>query len=146
MSQHKKSSARRQSRQRRIDIAGSDLPNLVDAVFIGNHDEAGWVYMAVNAKGRSCVDALFPEARIAWRDPGDLVPASWHGFDINLPDVAAATKTKLPMDITGGTDLDNANPDALAFLLAVGVNRQGGRSAIWRNGRLEIYRSPVSNN
>ena len=27
----------------------------------------GWVIMAVNTKGRECVEALFPQAHIAWR-------------------------------------------------------------------------------
>ena len=124
---------------RRFDIDVSDLPNMVDALFVGNHEKPGWVSIAVNAKGRGCVDALFPQAHIAWRDAGDLVPPDWHGFDINLPDVISATQTKLPLEITGGADLDAANPDALAFLLAAGVNRQGGRNAILRDGWLEIF-------
>jgi hypothetical protein len=122
----------------KLQIDPSDISKLVDAMFIGNHDKPAWVTMVVNAKGRSCVDALFPQAHITWRDPGDVVPADWHGFEINLPDVSM-TQTKLPLEITGGADLDAADPDALAVLLAIGVNRQGGRSAVWRDGgHLEI--------
>jgi hypothetical protein len=121
----------------RFEIGVPILSNVVDALFVGDHDRPGWVAMAVNASGRSCVDALFPDAHIAWRDADDLAP-DWCGFDINLPDVVSATATKLPLEISGGADLDMANPDALAFLLAVGVYRQGGCSAILRNGRLEI--------
>jgi hypothetical protein len=84
--------------------------------------------------------------RSAWRDPGDTVPADWHGFDINLPDVIATMETKLPLDIAEGANLDEATPDALAYLLVAGVNRQGGRAAFYRNGRLEIYLPPISNN
>jgi hypothetical protein len=126
--------------QKQFSVAISKLPNMVDAVFVGNHDKpGGWVIMEVNAKGRSCVDALFPDAHIAWGDPGDVMPADWHGFEINLPDVVSAMPTKLPLEITKGADLDVANPDALALLLAIGVTRQGGRSAILRDGHLDIF-------
>jgi hypothetical protein len=50
------------------------------------------------------------------------------------------------LEITGGANLDKATPDQLAFLLAAGVSRQGGRSAIYSNGRLEIYVPPNANN
>jgi hypothetical protein len=134
-------------KRRNIKVTATDLPQVTDAVFIGNHDRPGWVCMAVNDKGRECVDALFPHAKIAWRDAGDIVPADWHGFDINLPDVVAAMETKLPLDITSAADLDKCTPDALAFLLAIGVKRQGGRGAFYRsNGLLEIFHGPSSNN
>jgi hypothetical protein len=41
----------------------------------GVHDDPGWVEMDANDKGRACVDALFPEAHIAWREPGNGAPA-----------------------------------------------------------------------
>jgi hypothetical protein len=130
------------------DITRTDFVNMADALFEGNHDDEqhGWVAMAANQKGRECIEALFPDACIAWRDPGEGLPNDWRGFDLNLPDVIAATTTKLPLEITRGADLNAANPDALAFLLATGVNRQGGRSAVWREGRMEIYVPPASNN
>ena len=100
--------------------------------------------MNVSPKGRECVDALFPQAQIAWResdfptDPsGDW--GDWRGFEINLPDVVAQTETKLPLEITGGADLDEAQPDALALLLAIAVKRQGGRSAYFARGCMEIF-------
>ena len=43
---------------------------MVDAIFEGNHDAHGWMVMTANLKGRECINALFPRARIAWRDPG----------------------------------------------------------------------------
>jgi len=46
----------------------------------------------------ACVNALFPKAHIAWRDPGEGLPIDWLGFDINVPDVIAATATKFPHD------------------------------------------------
>ena len=47
--------------------------------------------------------------------------------------------TKLPLEMTEGADLHTANPDALALLLAIGVIDQGGRAAVLRNGRLDIF-------
>ena len=131
-------------KSKEFEAAIRDLPNLVDALFVGNPDVPGWVSMNVSPKGRECVDALFPQAQIAWRksdfptDPsGDW--GDWRGFEINLPDVVAQTETKLPLEITGGADLDEAQPDALALLLAIAVKRQGGRSAYFARGCMEIF-------
>jgi hypothetical protein len=137
----------RKVKTRRIKLAITDLPQVADAFFIGDPNRPGWICMAVNDKGRECVDALFPQAKIAWRDAGDIVPTDWHGFDINLPDVVATMETKLPLDITDGANLDSCTPDALAFLLAIGVKRQGGRGAIYSSKRgLEIYHGTSSHN
>jgi hypothetical protein len=122
-------------------IKMTDLPNMVDAFIVGDQDEQGWVIMSVSDQGRAYVDALFPDAHIAWRDTGaDYLPADWHGFHINVPDVVAAIKTRLPLEITGGANLDEAHPDPLAYLLAYAVSCQGGCAAYTRDGRLEIIR------
>jgi hypothetical protein len=128
----------RMPRTKTFSIKMADLPNMVDAIFAGDHDDPGWVEMSANDKGRACVDALFPEAHIAWREPGNGAPADWHGFIINIPDVVAEMETALALAITRDPDLDEANPDALALLLAMGVMRQGGRAAYFREGQIEI--------
>jgi hypothetical protein len=121
----------------------TELPHMVDAVFVGNYDHEpnGWVIMSVNDKGRDCVDALFPGAHIAWTAAGDDLPADWHGFEIHVPDVVdtMGDQTKLPLEITEGADLHEANPDALALLLAIGVTHQGARAGVWRDGLLNIF-------
>jgi hypothetical protein len=130
----------KKSRTKPIMLKGSDVANMVDAVFIGAQDDPGWVEMYADAKGRECVNALFPKAHIAWADDcGEMLPREWRAFTINLPDVVAATETLLPLEITRGANLDEATPDALAFLLAMGVHRQGARCAVWHGGRLDIY-------
>ena len=130
---------------RKFKAKSTDIPNLVDAVFTGDHEMPGWVVMVVNRKGCECVEALFPQAHIAWRDAGPGFPADWLGFKINVPDVVSqAGPNKLP-DITGGANLDDARPDALAFLLAYGVRQQGGRSALFSNGRLDIFMPHAGN-
>jgi hypothetical protein len=85
--------------------------------------------MYAAAKGRECIDALFPRAHIEWKDDCPM-PREWRAFSINLPDVVAATETRLPLEITRGANLDEATPDALAFLLAMGVRRQGGHPVL----------------
>jgi hypothetical protein len=129
-------------------VTFADLPNMADAMFQGDHDEGrhGWVTMGANPEGRDCINALFPKAHIAWRDPGEGLPDDWLGFDINVPGTIGETETKLPLEITRGADLDTANPDALAYLLAAGVNRQGARAAVLFDDHLEIYVPPAGNN
>ena len=131
-----------------IDTTITDVVNMTDAIFEGSHDDDrhGWVAMAANAKGREYIDALFPEAHITWRDPGEGLPDDWVGFHINLPDTIAPTKTRLPMEITRGADLNVANPNALTYLLAAGVHLQGVHRAVWFEDHLEIYVPPAGNN
>ena len=127
-------------RSKRFRAKNSDFVNMVNAVFAGVQDDPGWVEMYADAKGRECVNALFPKAHLAWKDDcGDALPREWRAFSIHLPDVVAATETRLPLEITRGANLDEATPDALAFLLAMGVERQGGRCAIRRGKGYEIY-------
>jgi hypothetical protein len=96
--------------------------------------------MDANSKGRECVDALFPDAHIAWREPSEGLPADWRGFEINVPGVVdALPETKLPLEITGGMNLHEVDPDALAYLLAVGVVRQGGCAGVYSDECLNIF-------
>jgi hypothetical protein len=127
---------------KRFELAVTDIPNMVDALFQGRGD--GWVIIAANAKGRQCVEQVFPDARIAWRDPGDGFPEDWQGFDLNLPDVASATRHNLP-PIYGGRTLDEATPDAVAFVLAFAAKNQGARSMLLKeDGSADIYAGKVS--
>jgi len=118
-----------------------DLPNMVDAIFDGDHERPGWVHMFANAKGCDHVDALFPQAHIEWRELGPGFPADWFSMKVNLPEVVSATKTNLPLEvIPAGRTIDDSNPDQLALLLAFGVRRDGGRAAILRqsNGAVSV--------
>ncbi len=110
-----------------------DLPNMVDAVFDGDHGRPGWVHMFANARGCDHVDGLFPQAHIEWRELGPGFPADWFSMKVNLPEVVSATKTNLPLEvIPAGRTIDDSTPDQLALLLAFGVRRDGGRAAILR--------------
>jgi hypothetical protein len=117
----------------------ADIINLVDAIFDGNQEMPGWVFMAANAKGRECINALFPQEHIAWRAADPALPQDWRGFTINVPDVVSNTETKLP--ITKGVDLDESSPEALSLLLAMGVKHQGGNAACVNNGKMEIIKA-----
>jgi len=119
-----------------------DLPNMVDAIFDGDHKRPGWVHMFANAKGCGNVDGLFPEACIEWRElPLPGLPDDWRGMRVNLPEVVSATETNLPLEvIPAGRTIDDCTSDQLALLLAFGVRRDGGRAAILRqkNGRVSV--------
>jgi hypothetical protein len=136
----------------------SELPNMVDAAFFGDHEPCsdvrgsaaspGWVIMSVNATGREIVNALFPDVKIPWtagaRIHPSIKPPGWFGFKINIPGVVGATETNLPLDIMPkGMLIEDASPDQLSFLLAMGVKRAGGRVAqfIEENGdpHCEVY-------
>ncbi len=119
-----------------------DLPNMVDAIFDSDHKRFGWVHMFANIKGCNHVDALFPEAHIAWRElPLPGLPDDWRGMRVNLPEVVSSTTTNLPLEvIPAGRTIDDSTPDQLALLLAFGVRRDGGRAAILRqnNGAVSV--------
>ena len=83
---------------------------------------------------------MFPSGHIAWRFHEDNL-LGWGEFSLNVVDCAGAMPDhKLPLDITGGARLDDAHPDALAFLLAVAVQRQGINVATFdQNEGFNIY-------
>jgi hypothetical protein len=110
---------------------------MVDAFMQGLSD--GWVFVGANARGRKCTEAVFPDNSIKWRDPGDGWPADFRGFSFNLPDLESTTRHRL-RDIWGDTWLDDATPDALAFVLAMAAKHQGARVALVKgDGKLEIF-------
>ena len=107
-----------------------DLPNMVDAVFDGDHKRPGWVHMFANAKGCYHTDGLFPQVQIEWHEVGPSFPANWRGVKVNLPEAVSSTQTNLPLEvIPAGRTIDDGSPDQLALLLAFGVRRDGGRAA-----------------
>jgi hypothetical protein len=128
-------------------IKTSDVYVLTDAFFSPAPDGKGWVMMEANGHGMACVNALFPKAHIAWRhDKVEGVPDDWRGFAINLPDAAAATEHKLPLEITKGMPLETIAAESLGFLLAMAVSKQGARAGFWDNGTVNIVQPHSANN
>lgn len=129
-------------------IKPSDIFRMTDALFGPAEDDGeGWVFMMANAYGRACVNALFPKAHITWRDGIEGLPEDWRGFSINVADTIAATEHKLPLEITGGADLREATPQALAFLFVAGVNREGASAAFQdADGEFRIFRPNSARN
>jgi hypothetical protein len=126
----------RKSKSFKLDAA--DLPHNADALFRG--EPSGWVSMAANPKGRHCIEKVFPKAYIEWRDPGDGSPSDWQGFSLHVPEVAALPAPNNLPPITGDVPLDEAQPDALAFLMAIAAKDQGARAALVKSdGSIEIY-------
>jgi hypothetical protein len=71
----------------------------------------GWVEMYASLTGRCCVNELFPDAHIAWTPPPMGFPPHWGAFEINLPDVCAATAHRI-LDVG---DIVSASPTQLAY-------------------------------
>jgi len=114
-----------------FEVALTDIPNIVDAVFDPDHDQPGWVIMAANPKGCQHIENLFPHTRIRWRHAGPELPADWREFKINVPTAASRFGARLPLDVIGaGDSIDDSTPEQLAMLLAFGVRRDGGRAAV----------------
>ena len=108
-------------------------------------DVPGWVGVLASDKGKASVNALFPSLAIQWgisvEHPG------WSQAGINIPKaVASMPDHKLPMQITDGKPLDEAQPDALAFLLAWGAKEQGATVAHhtkFGRGAVHLYQPKV---
>jgi hypothetical protein len=116
-----------------LTIRRRDIPNMVDAVFDGDHKMPGWVLMFASAKGIGHVDDLFPESQIEWHELPPGLPDDWRHIRVNLPEVVSATKTRLQLEVIHfGRTIDDCTPDQFALLLAFGVRRDGGRAAIIR--------------
>jgi hypothetical protein len=116
----------------------ADLPDNADALFRG--EPGGWVSMAANPRGRHCIEQVFPKTYIEWRDPGDGFSSDWQGFSLHVPNVAALPAPNNLPPITGDVPLDEAQPDQLAFLMAIAAKDQGARAALVKSdGTIEIY-------
>jgi hypothetical protein len=119
------------------------LPGYIDALFNPTNDP-GWVSMLASPKGRGHINSLFPRAQIEWRAPEEGWPSDWRGFLINLPAVVSATETKLPLEIMPPNYMiGDCDQRQLAVLLAIAVNRDGGRVG-WvdystRKPQIQIY-------
>jgi hypothetical protein len=131
-------------RIKRFGLKFADVTNYLDALFDPTTDDSGYVLMLASPKGRDHINSLFPQAHIEWHDPGEGFPSDWRGVSINLADVVAATRTHLPLDLMPSSyTVDDCSQDQLAFILAIGVKRAGGRAGridyTKRKPRIEIY-------
>jgi hypothetical protein len=118
-------------RSRKLSIARDDFPDMADAIFEGDHEMPGAVSMFANSKGRGHINALFPQGVIAWGPAGPGLPEDWQGCHLDdLLGIIAAQETRVPLEVMAGCNFVDINPVQLAFLLAVGVKRDGGRAAI----------------
>ena len=120
-------------------MAFDDLTKMVDVLFIGlDGEHLGVVQAIASQAGRKAVEKLFPECHIHWRDdlePG-LLADDWREFNFVLSrllrDVAGlGLQHNLPKDLLGQVPIDELNPDQFAFLMAVGADDQGARTALW---------------
>jgi hypothetical protein len=119
-----------------------EIGEMTEAIFGGVYaaEQHGFVSIMASDEGRRAVEAVFPSGRIAWRYHEDN-PLGWGEFSLNVVDLADEMPDhQLPLDITGGARLGDSHPDALAFLLAMAVQRQGVNVAtIDQNEGFNIY-------
>jgi hypothetical protein len=124
------------------------LPEMVDAVFSGirefpdTQEDLGWVSVAANAKGRAATERVFPGQAQEWGASETGWPADWQQCCVHVAS-ADDHEHRLPLDIVpDGTDWTESNADALAFLLAMAVRRQGARVAQIKDGGVNIIGIP----
>jgi len=128
--------------QRRRRITREELYDRIDLFCVSFPERGcdGWVEMYASRNGRRCVNELFPDAHINWKPLGSNpngIPPHWGAFEINLPDVCAATTHRIA-DIG---DIVTASPTQLAYLIAISATNRGARSAIRDNrGGISIFK------
>jgi hypothetical protein len=127
-------------RSTEFSMERSDCFNMADAIFDGGHMRPGWIHAFANAKGRNHIHALFPEADIEWPElPFPGFPDDWRSMQVNLTGCVSTMTTNLPLELMpAGSTIDDCTRDQLALLLAFGVMRAGGRSAIIRKHNDEV--------
>jgi hypothetical protein len=129
--------------RQRLRLTREELYDRID-LFCASFPERGcdgWVEMYASLKGQRCVNELFPDAHIAWKPLGpnpNRIPPHWGAFEINLPEVCAATAHRI-VDVG---DIVTASPTQLAYLVAISAMHRGAWSAIMDNaGGVRIFGS-----
>jgi hypothetical protein len=122
-----------------FDASAQEIGEMCEALFEGKHH--GFVAVSASDRGRRAVEAVFPGAHIEWRFHADNA-LGWGEFSLNVIDCTVLPGHRLPLEITHGASLHDATPDALAYLLAMGVRRQGVCVAlIDADGHASIFKS-----
>jgi hypothetical protein len=108
-----------------IGVRPSEVPNVSDVLCIVEPRGGRDVIVLANAKGRECLQRIFPNSQPSWKPNASDMPPNWRHAIFHVPELARLEHA-LP-SITGDTPLKEATPTALAYLLAYAVERQGGR-------------------
>ena len=115
-------------------ISPRDIPNMADLLCVVEPRGRGAVTVLANAHGRDAVKRVFPVTRISWESNASGMPLDWLHAALNVPALASSGGHGLPREVYGDAALDEATPEALAFLLAIAVKDQGARAAVWDEG------------
>jgi hypothetical protein len=115
---------------KQIELNTNDIPNITDVLCICEpHSSKGAVTVLANARGRDCLQKVFPAWGIPWETDSKM-PSDWLHAAFYVPEMASRGGHHLP-PITGGIPLEEAAPAALAFLLAIAAKEQGARAMTW---------------
>jgi len=112
-----------------IGVTPNDVPNVSDVLCIVEPRGGGAVIVLANAKGRECLQRIFPNSQPSWKPNESNMPPNWRHAVFHMPELARGEHALPP--IAGDTPLKEATPAALAYLLAYAVERQGGCAMIF---------------
>ena len=132
---------------RDVRMTWKDVPQVCDALCIVEPRGGGAVTVLAKAFGQTSSEKVFPNWRIPWERNPSSFPHDWLHAVFHVPELARGVNELPP--ITGGAQLEEAAPHALAFLLAMGAYHQGARVAIWNEGgdpELTLHIPPQGNN
>src|SRR6516162_9002239 len=118
----------RMVKSRRLQLSPKDILQVVDVVCSGEDDS--WVSIIANQRGRTAIEAIFPDLPIDWLEPPVGFPAEWRSVALDVPGLANQAEHLLPR-IYNDAPLDEASPDAVAFVLAMAAKIQGARGALF---------------
>src|SRR5262245_50653375 len=114
-----------------VMLKHDDIPKVCDVFCIVEPRGGGNVTVAANGHGRECLQKVFPRWSIPWKPFTASFPSDWLSTIVDVPNLARRGDHQLPMNITGGTPLEDATPAAVTLLLAFGARNQGARVMKW---------------
>ena len=114
-----------------IDLYPRDVTNISDVVCIVDRRGRGAVGVYANAAGRACLQRIFPAFRPSWESSAGKMPDDWLKAVFYVAELARGEHALPP--IYGDAVLEEATPEAIAYLLAHAVREHGARAMIWNN-------------
>ncbi len=121
--------ANQMTKRKEIQLKMGDVPRVSDVLCICEPRGRGDVTVLANARGRDCLQRVFPEWSIPWEANACAMPSDWLHALFPLPELASGAHRLPP--ITGDVSIDEATPAALTFLLAIAAMNEGARAVMW---------------
>ena len=98
-------------------------------VLIATCEDAGWLTIFANAKGRGAIQSVFPPAEIGWTDTRS-VPPGWKAVELNLREFVSLCPDHKMIELRSDPDRSlNIYGERLAATLLLGAPRPRRQSA-----------------